>query len=193
MKFLPWIFAVALLLAFVKSQPAIADAPTGWKLAGDKERSYSTAVDDSVKYEGMPSAVLQSIDPSIHGFGTLMQKVVAQKYLRKRVRYSGRLKVENVNDSTGLWLRIDGPSGAVLDMDNMDNRGLKGTGDWKECSIVLDVPAEAKAIAFGVILRGTGKVWVSDLKFEPVGTEVATTSMFETFADEPINLDFKAK
>jgi hypothetical protein len=45
----------------------------------------------------------------------------------------------------GLWLRIDGPNG-VLVIDNMEDRALRGTTDWIQAAIVLDVADQARVI-----------------------------------------------
>jgi serine/threonine-protein kinase len=42
---------------------------------------------------------------------------------------------------------------------------------------VLDVPLAAVQIAYGVILGGSGRLWVDDLTVEVVSEELATTDM----------------
>lgn len=183
--------ALLLLWAPIQFPGAMAAAPTGWFLTGDAAKNYTCGIDSSQSFEGKPSLSIQSTASPTNGFATVMQNIAADKYLVKRVRLSGHLKPENVSGWCGLWMRIDGSKGAVLEMDNMSNRGLKGTKDWSECSVVLDVPPEAKKIAFGIIISDTGKVWASDLKLEPVGQDIATTSNINKAPMEPVNLDFK--
>jgi hypothetical protein len=43
------------------------------------------------------------------------------------------------------------------------------------------------------MLEGTGKVWVSNLKFDLVGNDVPTTSTFNAYPHTPINLELKAR
>ena len=58
-----------------------------------------------------------------------------------------------------LWLRVDGPEpDATLQFDNLDNRPVKGTTDWQEYSLVLDVPANASALAYGFFIGGPAGV-----------------------------------
>ena len=59
----------------------------------------------------------------------------------------------------------------------MQNRPIKGTSDWTRYEIVLDVPQNAAAIAFGIRLRGKGQVWLDDVQFAIVGPDVPTTNM----------------
>ena len=72
-------------------------------------------------------------------------------------------------------MRVDGEGGKVLSFDNMQNRQIQGTRDWKQYEVVLDVPAESVGIYFGILLVGKGQVWLSQVQFEVVGTDVPTT------------------
>jgi hypothetical protein len=71
-------------------------------------------------------------------------------------------------------MRVDG-AGSLLAFDNMQNRPIKGTTDWKRYDVVLDVPPEAKALAFGLLLAGNGQIWFDDLRLEVVDRSVAVT------------------
>jgi hypothetical protein len=73
----------------------------------------------------------------------------------------------------------------------MQNRPIKGTASWQKYDVVLDVPQDATGIFFGVLLSGSGTVWLSDTKFEVVGPTVLTTGAQVQKADEPTNLDFE--
>ena len=90
-------------------------------------------------------------------------------------------------------MRVDkAPGGAPLAFDNMHDRPLRGSPDWQRHDVVLDVPQEAMGIFFGVLLTGSGTVWLSDVKFETVGLDVPPTGMTQRqpIADAPTNLDF---
>ena len=81
-----------------------------------------------------------------------------------------------------------------LAFDNMQDRSIKGTTDWKQYDVVLDVPQNATGIFFGVLLSGTGTVWLSEAKFEIVGPNVLTTinnGVAQSKQDEPMNLGFE--
>lgn len=83
-----------------------------------------------------------------------------------------------------------------LAFDNMQNRAIKGTTDWKRYEIVLDVANNATAIAFGLLLGGTGQAWMDDLAFEVVGKDVPATEMYQGGVQagdsNPANLDFES-
>jgi hypothetical protein len=89
-----------------------------------------------------------------------------------------------------------------LAYDDMQNRPIVGTTDWTQYSEVFDVGASSATILFEVLLSGPGQLWISDVRFEPVGIDVASTSLFSPTerldpaltpspsAPGPLNLDF---
>jgi hypothetical protein len=168
-----------------------AGVPTGWFVAGSKPAEYESGIDSSAAYKGHSSAFLKAKKPVVEGFGTLMQDIRAGHYLGKRVRFSAFVKTEGVQGWAGLWMRVDKGS-QQLAFDNMQDRSIKGTTNWQRYDVVLDVPEDATGIFFGVLLGGSGTVWLNNAKFETVGPAVPTTaaSMVQR-PDEPTNLDFE--
>lgn len=170
---------------------AHAAAPSGWFLAGSKPASYDSGIDPQSSYNSHPSAFLKSKESEIQGFGTLMQSFRADHYIGKRVRFSAFVKSDDLKDWAGLWMRIDRQE-QKLAFDNMQNRPIKGTTGWQKYDVVLDVPQNATGIFFGILLGGTGEVWMSNAKFEVVGNDVPTTENGTgPVPDEPTNLNFE--
>jgi hypothetical protein len=169
------------------------EIPKGWFRAGDHPNDYEMSLDRTVFHSGKASAYLKSIVSEAPGFGTLMQEFTADAFRGKRIRLSGYVRSKDVTSWAGLWMRVDGPQKEMLAFDNMQNRAIKGTTDWARYEIVLDVPAQAQQIAFGLLLDGQGQVWMDDLKFEPVGKEVPTTGEKSSrkVLTAPTNLDFE--
>jgi hypothetical protein len=85
-----------------------------------------------------------------------MQEISADAYHGKRVRLSANAKASDVQGWAGLWMRVDGDGSRPLAFDNMGNRPIKGTTDWKRYDIVLDVAGQATDVAFGILLTGRG-------------------------------------
>ena len=168
-----------------------AELPAGWIKAGSHPAEYDMGVDTANRHEGRAIAYVKGTATEFHGFGTLMQMASSREYLGKRVRFSAYVKSEKVQSGwAGLWFRIDGAkSGEVLGFDNMQQRPLKGTTDWKRVEIVLDVPQNAAALAYGILLAGDGQVWMDDLKFEVVKPDVPVTGSGP--AGPPRNLNFE--
>jgi hypothetical protein len=167
-----------------------------WFMAGSHPKDYDLGVDDSITYNGKQSAYIKSIVAQPEGFGTLMQNFMAGAYRNKRMRFSAVVKSENINGWAGLWMRVDGPRrNESLAFDNMQERAVKGTTGWQPYEIVLDVPGEATAIAFGILLHGSGQAWLSEVRFEEVDEAVLVTAapIAKEYAAAPGNLDFSER
>lgn len=166
------------------------DLPTGWFKAGSKPKSYDMGIDKGAGQDGKDVATIKSIDKKIDGFGTLMQTCSSQKYLGQRVRMTGFVKSKDVKEKAGLWFRVDkANSKKSLAFDNMYDRPVTGTTDWKKYEIVLDVPLNASKLAYGALLAGTGQIWFDNLNFEIVDSTITTTGRKEN--KEPVNLNFE--
>ena len=182
---------VGLFLA--KSDELKAQKIEGWFLAGSKPGSYKIGLDKSVYKTGSSSALLESIDEKIDGFGTLMQTCLADDYLGKRVKMTGYIKSKDVSGWAGMWMRVDAKNERkTLSFDNMRDRPIKGSNDWTKYEIVLDVPAESGTLNFGVLLDGTGKIWFDSVSFEIVSNVETkpTGSGFRETPKKPTNLNF---
>lgn len=171
------------------------DLPKGWGKAGSEPKSYDMGIDKGAGQDGKNAATIKSTSKKISGFGTLMQNCLPDKYLGKRVRMSGYMKSKDVDDKAGLWLRVDqANSEKPLSFDNMNDRPIKGTTDWKKYEIVLDVPMNATNLAYGALLVGSGQIWFDNLSFEIVDNTTPTTKDIKDNYmpnKEPVNLDFE--
>jgi beta-lactamase regulating signal transducer with metallopeptidase domain len=153
------------------SYPTAATIRDGWFKAGSAPLDYGIGEDRSVYRSGGSSLSLSSIADKPAGFGTIMKYLEPGDFWGKRVRMSAFIKVENITDWAGMWMRVDGEgTNNVLSFDNMQSRPIKGTTDWQQYEIVLDVPEGAINIAFGVLMSGSGKVWLDEVKFDIVGS-----------------------
>jgi hypothetical protein len=180
---------------------ASADRPKGWGGGGD---GYELSRDMTEKHGGKASGCVRSTGDGAGGFGTLTQWFRADDYRGKRVRMSAFVKTAEVEGKAGLWMRIDGKEKTGLAFDNMMERPVKSTTDWKKYEVVLDVPAEAEEIFFGFLVAGKGRGWVDDIKFEVVNNDVPTTALelkpmdrqrelTKDVPKEPTNVDFESE
>lgn len=167
--------------------------PKGWFTSGNKTAEYEMGVDTTVAQNGKSSAFIKSKSPKPNDFATLVQITSAENYIGKRLRLSGYIKSDSIKGWCGMWMRIDGENKQVLGFDNMKNRAIKGTTDWKKYEIVLDVPSLSSAIGYGVLLTGKGKIWFDNMKLEIVDKSVPVTNMNKeiTYPKDPVNLDFE--
>ncbi len=127
------------------------------------------------------SEVVRSIDriDQRESFGVATATFPVKDAAGKKIRFSGYIKTQNVTSGwAGLWWRVDGSSG-VLAFDNMHDRGVAGTTDWKHCEINLPVAEDAKNINFGAILTGGGTAWFDELKIELDGVAYTSANDFD--------------
>ena len=150
-----------------------------WFKAGTKPNSYEVGNDEDIKYNNDSSIYLKSIADVKEGFGTIMRSMKPDEYINKRIKLTGYIKSENVDNWAGMWMRVDGPEhNKSLQFDNMSKRPLKGTNDWAKYEIVLDVPDKSTMIAYGVLVAGNGQVWFSNLSIEVVSSDIPSTNMY---------------
>lgn len=190
---LPVSAILAVTLSTAPAAPASAGVPSGWIAAGSAPRDYDMGADQAVAHLGKASGFIRSKADKPSGFGTLMQMCRADRYRGRRVRMSAWVKSESIPGWASVWMRVDGEDGKVLAFDNMQSRPIKGTTAWTRHEVVLDVAPNAKNLAFGILLDGTGAAWIDEVGFEVVDKSVATTGMpaGEELAAEPTNLDFE--
>jgi hypothetical protein len=189
------LLAVVAWVAIPAHSAEDASLPPGWFRAGSDPGDYEMGIDPSGGARGGRCAFIRGRSANPAGFGTLMQMFNAADYAGKRVRLSAFVKAEQVSSWAGLWMRVDGSPAAgtqtprMLAFDNMQGRPIKGTVDWRRYEIVLDVPREAEAIGFGILLSGPGRAWMDALQLEKVSSDVPRTDRV-VLPDRP-NLRFE--
>jgi hypothetical protein len=90
-----------------------------------------------------------------------MQQADISSYVGKKLKYSAVIKTDKIKNWAGLWVRLDDNDMRCLWFDNMQDRPIKGTADWKEFSITFKVPRQSSTLNFGVLLVGSGSVWIN--------------------------------
>jgi hypothetical protein len=177
----------------VSSKPTPESSGGGWFAAGSNPKDYKMEITTAVKHSGTHAAMIQytSTDkPS--GFGTYMQMHKPGAWLGKEVKMTGWIKSENVEDWSGMWCRVDGADRKeMLDFDNMEDRPIKGTTDWKKYEITVNIPKDASAIAYGVLVSGKGTVYFDDITFEVLGDAKPPKKKGRDLPDNPANLNFE--
>lgn len=142
--------------------PPPSKPAAGWHAAGANPDDFVMGIDTAVAHKGKGAGFIKSKKGEATGWGTWMQSFDAKTYLGKRIKFSAYVKTENVRDHAACWMRVDGLKG-MLSFDNMTDRPIRGTSDWTQYSIVLDVPQNSIDIALGVILEGEGTAWIDDV------------------------------
>jgi erythromycin esterase len=137
---------------------------TKWIFACSDPSSYRAGGDaPSPTY---PSGLLWLSSVSNIGSGYTVGTIPVAKYLGKRLRLTGALAAIGVDKGAEAWMVVSGPNGKLESVDYMLDRSLQGTTDWTPFTIALDVPKDARAIRFGLLLRGRGRLWATNLEVE---------------------------
>lgn len=183
--------AVVVVMAALWSLTGAAQSNSGgWVKAGSHPADYDMGLDRNSAFTGSSSGYIRSNKPDPQGFGTYMQTFDGTDYRGKRLRFSAYVKSENVENWAGLWMRVDRDKKPVA-FDNMQDRPIKDTQGWAQHAIVLDVDANATAVAFGILLAGKGAVWIDDVAFDVVGEEIPVTDLTRKLSATPRNLSFE--
>ena len=178
-----------------ESSPAALrlEAPSGWVLGGANLAAYIGGLDREQKHLGKPVFWLQN-SVTENGHATLLQTLNARDYRTKRLCFSGWMRTENVNGVASMFMRADDDKGryvALRTLEHLKAKGaLRGTEDWSQRAIVLDIPADAHTVTYGFTLARGGAAWFCGFDVRGVGTDIPVTVPEEM--DAPLNLDFTA-
>jgi len=180
----------------------IPSVPFGWLWTGTSLENYGLFYDTKCIRSGTRSMSLLSVSALSTKFASLQQSIEARNYAGKRVRFTAFVRTNRVRGWSGIWLRADTPTRQAAAFDNMSDRKIEGSVEWRQYHIVLDIPDNSMYINYGILLHGTGQIWIDDCAFEIVGDSVQTTGTWRRGTDtkssrepycqdEPINLDFE--
>ncbi|WP_421823773.1 erythromycin esterase family protein [Flagellimonas oceanensis] len=154
-------------LNFDDFDPEEQKMPTGWFKWGNFENLTGEKI-------GAENSVGKVISDSNGKFGCITYRIPAN-YVGDTITLTGKIKYENVKDFVGLLMRIDGRSrNRSLAFKSMQNQKIRGTSDWKEYSIALPYPSNAKTIFVGGILGKKGIAWFDDFKVTIDGKDIQT-------------------
>lgn len=121
--------------------------PPGWFGGSSRAGLYEVGIDVGVRRSGTAAAYLTARGIPTSGlFSSIGQSVSAVSYRGKRLRLSAWVRADSISgDGAGLWMRVDGATRALA-FDNMigTGRAIRGTSDWVEYAVVLDVPEHGK-------------------------------------------------
>jgi hypothetical protein len=149
--------------------------PAQWHVTGKDAKKYTAGVDQADGVKG--AKFLDNTSDDGKASAALTQAISAQNYLGQRIRFRARVRTRDVSDWAGLWMRVDSRSRHSAAFYNSQDKPIKGTTEWQERSVVLDVPQDATMIVFGVIDSGKGRVWIDQLALDTVGQDVPVDSL----------------
>jgi len=180
--------------------------PSGWSTVGGTSATYVVGTDRATVHGGQVAVAMAGTDSASAFFTGIGQVIKADLFRGKRVRFSAWVRGENIHAAVaGLWMRVDSDDETEA-FDNSMAHPEKGTTDWHQFTVILDVPNDAAGIAFGALLHGSGVLAVDDMTFEVIPATGPTTDQFtqpvsitpgqaafySQFPAAPVNLDFES-
>jgi hypothetical protein len=112
---------------------------------------------------GTASAFLRSTTAKTDVAATLRQTIKADDYRGKQLRFSGDIKVDQVEQQAGLYIRTNRQR-ERLRPENV----VQGTHDWMRYEATIPIPEDALFIRFGIVIHGDGQVWLTNAQLEVI-------------------------
>lgn len=155
-------------------QGKVGEIPTGWFVPPVVEQAgYTAKITDKDVQSGKKAVLLsapQKVNNGQPAFGNIMQAFEAKTYRDKSVRFRARVRIEGdtPRDKAMLWMRVDRPNQQMGFFDNMGDRPITAK-EWRTYEIVGVVDRDAEYLNIGIMMLGSGKVWVDSVSFEVLG------------------------
>ena len=175
--------AAGTLAAFALSaSPLDAQLPR-WNAGSQSLGEFDITRDTSVVHTGHASIRVHA-DEEPTAFVSIATAFAAERYHGRHVRYSVFLRSESLRGLGGqLWARADDANNrSVAFINSVQLTSFRGTNDWTQLSVSLDVPNEAARVFFGVISPSAGTLWIDDARIEADGVAPLEFG-FETLAE----------
>jgi carboxyl-terminal processing protease len=165
-------------------------APASWSIGRvARDRGYIAALSDEA-YSGSTSAKLiyRGYGASPDGFGALVQRIPANGYRGRVIRFSAVAKADVPTESSaGLWLRVDRPDRQIGFFDNMSDHPIRSEG-WTPHEIIGPVASDATYISVGLLLNGAGQAWIDTGSLEVVADGNARSAEADAYLDRAMTL-----
>ncbi len=159
--------------------------PDRWHIMSPNAKQYEVRIDNNTKHTGNSSIFISSADtassPQYAGVGY----TVPAKYEGKEITVKAWMKSEDMKGSIALMLAIYDADGNTLQFENLQNKKIKGTKDWKQYSVTLPLAAQAQTLHIGPILIGKGKLWTDDVELFVDGTPIQNAKLKPNFNPNP--------
>ncbi len=160
--------------------------PDKWHIMSPNAKQYEVRIDNYTKHTGNNSIFISSADtasnPKFAGVGY----TIPAKYEGKEITVKAWMKSEDMKGSLALMLGIYDADGNTLQFENLQNKKIKGTKDWKQYSVTLPLAAQAQTLHIGPILIGKGKLWTDDVELFVDGISIQNARLKPDFNPNPI-------
>ncbi len=141
--------------------------PKGWRF---NTRGGEVKVEKEQAQSGQVCLTMAGSDAQ--GFAVLINSLAGEAYQGKTLVLKGKIKTLDVAPYATFFLRADNKEGNDLAFQNMAGKWPKGTTDWTDYSLEMELPEETAMIVFGPLLVGSGKAWFDSLSIEIDGKPI---------------------
>lgn len=145
-----------------------------WTTIGSEKYTY-TLNTDTFK-EGKQSLVIANDDKlSSNGdFGGVYFEF-PNKYVGKEMELTAYVKTDDVNGIAGIFYKTD----QRMPLQYADVNGIQGSNDWQKISLKHPIKqSHIDQIGIGVMLRGSGTVWIDDVELKIDGKDYKQSEIY---------------
>ena len=129
--------------------------------------TYQVRRDCDLAHEGHCSLKLEDVAGAKREAASLSQRLAPGDAAGHRLKLSGYIRTREVADGfAGLWARVEGRRGSVFALENMVDRGARGTDGWRHFELSISVAPNAARIFVGMNMTGTGVAWFDGLSLD---------------------------
>lgn len=161
------VFGQGVILRDGFERDSVGAAPLGWSGPRGDVRAFVAATNPA---EGRRVLVLEQDESAgATAVGSISLRLGAKAYRGREIRFEAFVR-SSLPDSaswSALWLRIDGPEGEVLYLDNMQDRPIRAS-DWQRYRLIAELAPNADSLILGAILVGPGRMALDSVTLEVI-------------------------
>jgi C-terminal processing protease CtpA/Prc len=165
--------AAGTLLAAVPAGSHIASAqiptPPSVRFTGGAQQplDFEFTRDTTIAHNGRASIRIFADDEPT-SFANVSANLPAQPYAGHRIQFSVFLRSASMEGQGGqLWARADDANRhSVAFINSGATTSFRGTTDWTQLTVSLDIPVGAVQLYVGALALGAGTLWVDDVHLE---------------------------
>lgn len=142
--------------------------PGGWNLGfrNGGATGYLIQLDSAQAHDGRYALTMQADPDDDHRTFGAFSLAIPATFEGDSIELTGYIKTVDISEEgfANLGMRIDGEDGPLA-FDNMNDRNVKGTNEWKAYSITLPLDIEAQQIHIGGLIGGdSGQGWYDNFE-----------------------------
>jgi len=153
---------------------------------------YKVILDSVEPHSGKYAGGFRSTTDKHRAAAFMMYEFPVELMLAHRVRFNTWIKPTDLNALVMYHVTWRGHEKYGSEIKRLWE--INGTGEWKQYSIEIDVPLEAKEVRLDVLYHGTGTLLVDDLTYEKIKRLPNTDSYVDKsmYFTKPPNMDFES-